>query len=82
MAFYLGKPNPKQFLQVHPPLASLRNFLLAGYGFDALYLAAFVRPFAKISKSVRSLQTGILGKNLWPILAVLFLLVLWIVMKL
>jgi len=82
MAFYLGKPNPKQFLQVHPTLMSLRNVLLAGYGFDALYLAVFVRPFSKISQAVRSLQTGILGENLWPILAVLFLFVLWIVMKL
>lgn len=82
MTFYLGKPNPKEFLQTHPFLGSLRSVLLAGYGFDALYLAVFVRPISKIAEGVRSIQTGVLGKNLWPILAVLFLLVLWIVMKL
>jgi len=82
MAFYVGKPNPKEFLQAHPFLGSLRTVLLAGYGFDALYLAVFVKPLTKISVGVRSIQTGILGKNLWPILAVLFLLILWIVMKL
>ena len=82
MTFYLGKPNPKEFLQTHPGLGAIRNILLAGYGFDAFYFAVFVKPFTRISNSVRSIQTGILGKNLWPILAVLFLLVLWIVMKL
>ena len=82
MTFYLGKPNPKEFLQTHPGLGAIRNVLLAGYGFDAFYFAVFVKPFARISNSVRSIQTGILGKNLWPMLAVLFLLVLWIVMKL
>lgn len=82
MTFYLGKPNSKEFLQTHPALGTLRTVLLAGYGFDALYLAVFVRPISKIAEGVRSIQTGVLGKNLWPILAVLFLLVLWIVMKL
>jgi len=82
MIFYLGKPNPKEFLQTHSGLGAIRNALLAGYGFDAFYFAVFVKPFARISNSVRSIQTGILGKNLWPMLAVLFLLVLWIVMKL
>ena len=81
MAFYRGRPNPKELLQSHPALGALRNILLAGYGFDALYLAAFVRPLSKISEGIRRMQTGILGKNLWPILAVLFLLVLWIVMR-
>ena len=82
MAFYLGKPNPKGFLQTHSRLGVIRNVLLAGYGFDAFYLAVFVRPFSRISNIVRSIQTGILGKNLWPMLAVLFILVLWIVMNL
>jgi hypothetical protein len=82
MAFYLGKPNPKGFLQTHSRLEAIRNVLLAGYGFDAFYLAVFVRPFSRISNIVRSVQTGILGKNLWPMLAVLFILVLWIVMNL
>ena len=82
MMFYRGKPNPKELLQAHPALASLKTVLLAGYGFDALYLAVFVRPLSRISEGVRKIQTGILGKNLWPILAVLFLLLLWIVMKL
>jgi NADH-quinone oxidoreductase subunit L len=81
MSFYAGKPNPKEILQAHPVLGSIRTVVLEGYGFDALYLAVFVRPFSKISAGIRSIQTGILGKNLWPILAVLFLLMLWIVMN-
>ena len=81
MAFYSGKLSPKELFQTYPALGTLRNVLLAGYGFDAFYLALFVRPVSKLAESVRRIQTGILGKNLWPILAVLFLLVLWIVMK-
>lgn len=80
-AFYLARPDPRTFLQEHPHLGSLRNAILAGYGFDALYLAVFVRPFSRISNAVRSIQTGILAKNLWPMLAVLLLLALWLVMR-
>jgi NADH-quinone oxidoreductase subunit L len=82
MTYYSGKPNPVTFLQQHSGLAKLRKVMLAGYGFDAFYLAVFVKPFSRISNSVTRIQTGILGKNLWPMLAVLFLLVLWIVMML
>jgi len=56
--------------------------LLAGYGFDGFYLTVFVKPFSRISNAVRSVQTGILAKNLWPLLAVLLLLALWMVMYL
>ena len=80
-AFYLGRPDPKALLQAHPSLGSLRNGMLAGYGFDALYLAMFVRPFSRISNAVRSIQTGILAKNLWPMLAILLLLALWLVTR-
>jgi NADH-quinone oxidoreductase subunit L len=82
MTYYSGKPNPVTFLQQYSGLAKLRKVMLAGYGFDAFYLAVFVKPFSRISNSVTRIQTGILGKNLWPMLAVLFLLVLWIVMML
>jgi NADH-quinone oxidoreductase subunit L len=78
-AFVLGKPDPRIFLQEHPFLGSLRNTMLAGYGFDALYAAIFVKPLSRISNVVRSIQTGILGKNLWPMLAVLLLIALWLV---
>lgn len=81
-AFYQGRPNPQTFLQEHPGLGSLRKAMLAGYGFDALYLVMFVRPFSRISNGVRSIQTGILAKNLWPMLAVLLLLALWMMMNL
>jgi NADH-quinone oxidoreductase subunit L len=80
-AFYLARPDPRTFLQEHPHLGSLRNVILVGYGFDALYTAVFVRPFTRISNAVRSIQTGILAKNLWPMLAVLLLLAVWLVMK-
>ncbi|MGA8905142.1 MAG: NADH-quinone oxidoreductase subunit L [Candidatus Bathyarchaeia archaeon] len=81
-AFYLHKPDPQAFLEHHSGLGALRRVMLAGYGFDAFYLAVFVRPLSKISSAVREFQTGILGKNLWPMLAVLAILVLWMVLYL
>jgi NADH-quinone oxidoreductase subunit L len=81
MAFYLNRPNPQTFIERHVALQKLREVLVAGYGFDAFYLAVFVRPFARISNIVRSIQTGILAKNLWPMLAVLILLAIWLVMR-
>jgi NADH-quinone oxidoreductase subunit L len=81
LAFYLGKPNPVTLLQRHPALQSLRNAILAGYGFDALYLALFVKPISRFSSAVRRIQTGILAKNLWPMLVVLLLIVLWLVTR-
>jgi len=81
LVFYSARLNPQTFLKEHPGLESLRQTMLAGYGFDALYLTLFVRPFSRISTAVRSMQTGILAKNLWPMLAILLLLALWIVMS-
>lgn len=80
-AFYLGRPNPTYLLLGHPMLRSLRNWILAGYGFDALYLTIFVRPISRISSAARSIQTGVLAKNLWPMLAVLLLIALWLVTR-
>ena len=80
--FYLGKPNPKEFLQSHAWLGTVRQVMLAGYGFDALYLALFVSPLSRIGKGVRTIQTGILAKNLWPMLVILLLLLVWLVMRL
>ncbi len=80
-AFYLARPNPQTLLQDHPRLGSLRKIMLAGYGFDALYLAVFARPFSRISDTVRRIQTGVLAENLWPMLAVLLLLALWLVTR-
>jgi len=79
--FYLHNPNPQTLLETHGALRQLRGALLAGYGFDALYLAVFVKPFTRISNAMRSIQTGILAKNLWPMLAVLLLLAIWLVMR-
>jgi NADH-quinone oxidoreductase subunit L len=81
-SFYQGRPNPQTFIHNHPNLGSLREAMLAGYGFDAFYLAVFSRPFARISSAVRRVQTGILAKNLWPMLAVLLLLAIWVIMTL
>jgi len=60
----------------------LRKIMLAGYGFDALYQRVFVNPLWKISNAVREIQTGILAKNLWPMLAILALLAIWVVLYL
>jgi NADH-quinone oxidoreductase subunit L len=81
-AFYLHKPNPQAFLEQHHDLGSVRQVMLAGYGFDALYLTLFVRSLSRISNTVRKIQTGILAKNLWPMLAVLVILAFWLVLNL
>jgi NADH-quinone oxidoreductase subunit L len=82
MTFYLGNPNPKRFLESHVSLGAVRRVILAGYGFDALYLGIFVKPLSRISNGVRSIQTGVLAKNLWPMLMILLLLLLWLVIRL
>jgi NADH-quinone oxidoreductase subunit L len=79
LVFYLHRPDSQTFLGQHHGLGRLREFMLAGYGFDALYLTLFVKPLSKISGAVREIQTGILAKNLWPMLAVLIILALWLV---
>jgi NADH:ubiquinone oxidoreductase subunit 5 (subunit L)/multisubunit Na+/H+ antiporter MnhA subunit len=81
-AFYLHKPDPSTFLKQHPSLGTLRQIMLTGYGFDALYQRVFVNPLSKISSTVREIQTGILAKNLWPMLAILVLLAIWVVLYL
>jgi len=81
-AFYLHKPNPQTFLEEHHGLGRLRQVMLAGYGFDLLYQRVFVNSLSKISNTVREIQTGILSKNLWPMLAVLVILTLWLVLYL
>jgi len=80
--FYLARPDPRKLTEEHGWLASLRQAMLAGYWFDAVYLAVFVRPFSKISNAVRSIQTGVLAKNLWPMLAILLIIMLWLVLTL
>ncbi len=81
-AFYLHKPNPSTFLEKHPSLGTLRQIMLAGYGFDALYQRVFVNSLSKISNTAREIQTGILAKNLWPMLAILVILAIWVVLYL
>jgi hypothetical protein len=56
--------------------------MLAGYGFDKLYLALFASPLSRIGTGIRTIQTGILAKNLWPMLVILLVLVLWLVLRL
>lgn len=82
LVFYLHRPDSQTFLDQHHGLSRLRDFMLAGYGFDALYLTLLVKPLSKISSAVREIQTGILAKNLWPMLAVLIILALWVVFNL
>ena len=81
-AFYLHKPDPSTFLKQHPSLGTLRQIMLAGYGFDALYQRVFVNSLSKISNTAREIQTGILAKNLWPMLAILVILAIWVVLYL
>ncbi len=80
-AFYAHNPDPQRFLEQHPGLEKLRQFMLAGYGFDSLYLSIFVRPLSKLSSTIRRVQTGVLAMNLWPMLAVLVILALWVVLS-
>jgi NADH-quinone oxidoreductase subunit L len=80
--FYLHNPDPRAFLEQHPALGKLRQVMLAGYGFDLLYQRVFVRSVSRISSEVREIQTGILAKNLWPMLGVLVILAIWLVLYL
>jgi NADH-quinone oxidoreductase subunit L len=77
--FYLHNPDPQTFLEQHPGIGKLRQVILAGYGFDLLYQRVFVKSVSRISSAVREIQTGILAKNLWPMLAVLVILAIWLV---
>jgi NADH-quinone oxidoreductase subunit L len=80
--FYLNRPNPSTMLQTHPALATIRKWMLAGYGFDALYLKIFVRPCLRFSNSIRRIQTGVIAENLWPILALIAILAFWVLLNL
>jgi NADH-quinone oxidoreductase subunit L len=57
-------------------LRQSQKVLVAGYGFDKLYDLAIVRPVISLSNKIRSLQTGILGVNLWALIIVVALFVL------
>jgi len=80
--FYLNRPNPSVILQSHPALAMIRKEMLAGYGFDAVYFRIFVRPYVRISNSIRRIQTGIIAENFWPILALIAILAFWVLLSL
>jgi NADH-quinone oxidoreductase subunit L len=55
----------------HTSLRLVRQFLLEGYGFDRFYEAVLVRSAQIAAGKIRSLQTGILGVNLWALLGFL-----------
>jgi NADH-quinone oxidoreductase subunit L len=64
---YLRKPIPKPEAWSQP-LASLRRFFHAGWGFDRMYDAIFIRPFLFMSRRNRDdrinlFYTGIAGVN-------------------
>jgi NADH-quinone oxidoreductase subunit L len=60
----------------HSFLHQSQKVLVAGYGFDMFYDRAIVRPVIALSGKARSLQTGILGVNLWALIIVIVLFVL------
>jgi len=70
-------PEPSQLLQRHRWISTIQNVLIEGYGFDPLYERAFATPVMKLGSAIRTIQTGILGKNMWGIL--IFLLVVALV---
>lgn len=81
-AFYLHRPDPHTYLNQRTTLAKLRQVMRAGYFFDAFYFKMIIQPLTRMSSTIRKIQTGILGKNLWPMLAALVILALWLVLKL
>jgi NADH-quinone oxidoreductase subunit L len=68
--------DPSQFLQKHGWISAVRNVLLDGYGFDRLYGKVFANTVAKLGGSIRQIQTGVLGKNMWGILIFLIIVAL------
>ncbi len=57
-----------QLLARHPWLGHAQRILLAGYGLDRIYEAAFVRPAQLAATRIRRVQTGILGTNFWALM--------------
>lgn len=73
-ALYMRQsPEPTQLVANHSWISATRKVLLEGYGFDRLYNRVFVDTVTRLGSTVRSTQTGILGKNMWGIL--LFILI-------
>jgi NADH-quinone oxidoreductase subunit L len=58
-------------------LRQSQRILLAGFGFDRLYDLLIVRPVMSLANRIRTLQTGILGVNLWAL--IIFLIVILLV---
>jgi len=75
--FFRRSPEPSHLLQRHRWISTIQNVLIEGYGFDPLYERTFATPVMKLGSAIRTIQTGILGKNMWGIL--IFLLVVALV---
>jgi NADH-quinone oxidoreductase subunit L len=60
--------DPSQVLERHGWISAARNVLLEGYGFDRFYAKVFANTLAKLAGSIRQIQTGVLGKNMWGIM--------------
>jgi NADH-quinone oxidoreductase subunit L len=65
--------DPSQLLERHGWISAARNVLLDGYGFDRFYAKVFANTVAKLGGSIRQIQTGVLGKNMWGIMIFLII---------
>ncbi len=65
---YLKRGSTGPVTLRYTSLEGLRQVLAEGYGFDRFYDAVAVRPVRYLSERMRSLQTGMLGINLWALL--------------
>jgi hypothetical protein len=68
--------DPSQILERHGWISAARNVLLDGYGFDRFYSRVFADSVVKIGGSIRQIQTGVLGKNMWGIMIFLIIVAL------
>jgi NADH-quinone oxidoreductase subunit L len=68
--------DPSQVLERHGWISVARNILLDGYGFDRFYAKVFANTLVKLGGSIRQIQTGVLGKNMWGIMIFLIIVAL------
>ena len=75
-AFYSRITATQSYIQHSKPLITLRNFLLSGMGFDAVYRALYSQVVLPLAKYASDIETGELGLNSALMLALLLVVIL------
>lgn len=81
LAFYGRTAATQAIIQHSQSLVSLRNFLLAGMGFDAVYHALYSHLILPLAKYASEIESGELGLNSALMLALLLIIMLLLVLQ-